>query len=342
MATQAVDRFQPAAVSSLPAVRGAASAAVFVPTDFGGVMEMAKLMAQSDAAVPKHLRHNPGMCLSVAMTAYQNAFNPFLLAGDTYVVNDILAYGAKSIGAMVDNSPQLAEPLDVAFSGDWPDRVALVTGKFRGVEKPRTVEVKANTITTRNSPLWKAQPDQQLLYYSKRAWARAWMPGVLLGMLAEDEVAAERAMDITPPRPTRASMGGAGFEPDSATATEVRGEVDPVTGEIHEPPAEDDEVPARDVATEVADQMTKADADLYMIAWPGKWPTEDAVKLFSGSVANADTIEILDELIADNTGAGRLLTVLHGMTGKAKTWASDLVALVNDRKTALMSPEKNP
>lgn len=256
------DKFQPQAVSHLPAVRGAASAAVFVPNDFGGVMEMAKLMSQAGAAVPKHLRQNPGMCLSVAMTAYQNAFNPFLLAADTYVVNDILAYGAKSIGAMVDNSPQLSEPLNLAFEGTWPNRVATVTGRFRGVAEPRIVRIEAVTIQTRNSPLWKSQPDQQLLYYAKRAWARAWMPGVLLGMLGDDE-AAERADDITPPRPTRATMHQTtgGFDGDGRAPIDVEPEpepeIDPVTGEVHERPADDDERPARDVAINVSNEASR-------------------------------------------------------------------------------------
>ena len=193
------DKFNRQAVAEIVATRRA-DVAAFVPTSFDGVMEMAKLMATSGAAVPKHLRQAPGKCLSVAMTAYQNGFNPFLLAADTYEVNDVLSYGAKSISAMIDNSPLLAEPLQVRFEGEWPKRVAVVIGRFRGVNEPRVVEAEAETITTRNSPLWKQQPDQQLLYYGKRMWARAWMPGVLLGVLSDDEaVAADRATDVTVP-----------------------------------------------------------------------------------------------------------------------------------------------
>lgn len=344
----AVDKFQPATVSNLPAVRGAASQAVFVPTDFGGVMEMAKLMAQSGPAVPKHLRQNPGMCLSVAMTAYQNAFNPFLLAGDTYIVNDVLAYGAKSITAMVHNAPRLAEIPDVAFSGEWPNRVASVTGKIRGPEGTvtRKTEVKANTITVRNSPLWKSQPDQQLTYYAQRAWARAWMPGVLLGMLGDDEVAPLDGGDITP-RPTRASMAsGGGFAPENGgTIIDAKaGEVDPQTGEIHEPPADGDEVAPKDIAVEVADEKRADPNDIpagtYTVKYVyvgGKVDWDTTLAVFRESVAKSEALDILNALLRDNAGDDRLLTVLNGGNAAQKGWARDLMVAVNDRKSAIMS-----
>ncbi|OAN53858.1 hypothetical protein A6A04_13275 [Paramagnetospirillum marisnigri] len=189
---------------------GGGGALTFAPADFSGLMEVANLMAASGVAIPKHLRQSPGMCLSVAMVAYQNGFNPFLLASDTYVVNDVLAYGAKAISAMVNNSNKMEGRLHYDLSGSWPNRVCTVTGKIKGDPNPKVLPIQAATITTRNSPLWKQQPDQQLIYFSTRAWSRVYMPEVLLGMLADDEASEpmhqgpDRARDITPPRPTRA------------------------------------------------------------------------------------------------------------------------------------------
>lgn len=58
----------------------------------------------------------------------------------------------------------------------------------------------------KNSPLWKADPDQQHFYYSGRAMCRRHFPDVLLGVYARDEmedsprVAAERNAAVSPLR----------------------------------------------------------------------------------------------------------------------------------------------
>lgn len=197
-ATRAFDRGTLSTTMQSSGARGVS----FAPTDFNGLLEVANLMSASGAAVPKHLRGNPGMCLSVAMTAYQNEFNPYLLAGDTYVVNDVLAYGAKSITAMVNNSPRLQHRLLPIWTGDWPNRRCTVTGRIKGEPKDHEITIYAETITVRNSPLWKSQPDIQLAYYAQRAWGRLYMPEILLGLLDRDEAEEITMRDITP-RPTR-------------------------------------------------------------------------------------------------------------------------------------------
>lgn len=183
----------------------------FAPATFEGLLEVSKMMAASGAAVPKHLRNNAGMCMSVAMVAYQNGFNPFLLASDTYVVNDILAWGAKSVAAMVNNSHRLEGRLSTALGGAWPNRTCTVIGKIKGDPTPKEFTTNAATITTRNSPNWKQQPDLQLSYAAVRNWARLHMPEILLGLMDNDEAAIDQAYgtgpdtarDVTPARPTR-------------------------------------------------------------------------------------------------------------------------------------------
>ena len=59
---------------------------------------------------------------------------------------------------------------------------------FAATPSPKVRTVKIKTIKTRNSPLWTQDPEQQLAYYTKRAWARLYCPEVLLGVYAEDEV----------------------------------------------------------------------------------------------------------------------------------------------------------
>lgn len=192
---------------------GSTAVAAFAPTSFEGLMQVADMMSRSGPAVPKHLRNSPGMCLSVAMVAYQNGFNPWLLAADSYVVNDILAYGAKALIAMINNSAQMEGRLHYDLTGAWPNRACTVTGRLRGDDRPKEFTVQAASITTRNSPLWKQQPDQQLIYFSARAWARLYMPEVLLGLMDTDEAVdrtsqqlADHGHGAAVARPTRAAQ----------------------------------------------------------------------------------------------------------------------------------------
>lgn len=229
------------AAAALAPSRGGVMAA-FVPQSFEGLLEVAKLMAASGQAVPKHLRNNPGMCFSVAQVAYPNGFNPWQLATDTYVVNDILAYGAKAISAMVNNSSRMEGRLHYEWSGTWPKRIITVSGKIKGDPRPKELEVKADTITVRNSPLWKQQPDQQLAYWATRAWARVYMAEVIMGLIDADEAVemqqaasgAYMVADDAPPRPTRATAPVHDLEPETAHEfefTDTDGAVEDLTAE---------------------------------------------------------------------------------------------------------------
>ncbi|CAK6492567.1 hypothetical protein PANNVG_01632 [Pantoea sp. Nvir] len=57
-------------------------------------------------------------------------------------------------------------------------------------------------VTTRNSPLWKTAPKQQLAYLAVKYWARLYYPDVILGVYTPDEFEpAQRAeRDVTPAR----------------------------------------------------------------------------------------------------------------------------------------------
>lgn len=57
-------------------------------------------------------------------------------------------------------------------------------------------------VTTRNSPLWKTAPKQQLAYLAVKYWARLYCPDVILGVYSPDEFEQqERAeRDVTPAR----------------------------------------------------------------------------------------------------------------------------------------------
>jgi hypothetical protein len=172
--------------------------AAFLPTSMGEAMEIAKLMAGGNF-VPKHLRGVPGDCLAVVMQAARWGMDPFAVGNKTYFVNDRMGYEAQLVNAVVNSSNVLNGRLKVEWTGEGNNLECTVTGYIKGDPDPKTRRVKLNTITTRNSPLWKQDPEQQLAYFAQRAWARLHAPEVLLGVYTPEELA-----EIEPRNPVEA------------------------------------------------------------------------------------------------------------------------------------------
>lgn len=152
------------------------------------VMEMSKLMAIAQQAIPNHLRGNPGLCLGIVMQAIAWEMEPFAVARKSYVVNDNLAYESQLIHAVIEARAPLRKRLRCSYTGDGADRQCIVSGVFVGEDEPHEYTTpKLKDIPIKNSPLWKWDVDQQLFYFGSRAWARKWCPDVLLGVYSPDE-----------------------------------------------------------------------------------------------------------------------------------------------------------
>jgi hypothetical protein len=61
-----------------------------------------------------------------------------------------------------------------------------VKGTLRGEDAPRELSVDLKDARTTNG-MWTKQPDQQLVYFATRAWARRYAPEVMLGVYAPEE-----------------------------------------------------------------------------------------------------------------------------------------------------------
>lgn len=162
-------------------------------------MEYSKLMAASGSAVPKHLRGQPGACLGIVSDALRMGVNPYALARKSYFVNDQLAYEAQVFMAIINVASVLKSRPDLAFEGEGLERRCIVTATFREDGKERLYKSpRIHDIQPRNSPLWKSDPDQQLSYYSLRAFARRWLPEVVMGFVDVDELREAAMTDVTP------------------------------------------------------------------------------------------------------------------------------------------------
>lgn len=192
-------------------------AMVFDPATLANMQRMAEAMAAARITVPKHLAGSPGDCLAIVMQAAQWQMNPFAVAQKTHVVNGALGYEAQLVNAVVSASSLLASRIQYAFEGDWngcngkadksDERAVVVSATLTGEHQPRTLRVSmAQVGEVRNSPLWVADPRQQLAYLATKRWARLHAPDVMLGVYSVDELqdGVERPMgpaavvDITP------------------------------------------------------------------------------------------------------------------------------------------------
>lgn len=157
------------------------------PKNFGEVIEFAKMMAQASFAVPKHLRENPGACMAVTMRSIGWEMDPFAVATKTYQVGDIISYEAQLVAAVVHLRAPIRTRPEVSYLGDGQTRQCLISVEMLEGSTKEYLSPEIGKILVKNSPLWKGDPDQQLYYYSIRAWARRYTPEVLLGVYTPDE-----------------------------------------------------------------------------------------------------------------------------------------------------------
>ena len=196
------------------AIVGTGGAMSLVPRNMNEVMEFAKVMSSGGVCIPAAFRNNPGMCLAVTMQALRWGMDPFAVANKSYVVptkdgDSKIAYEAQLFHAVVNERAPLTKRLKISYEGTGDARTCTIEGWLEGEEEAKIyTSPPVVNITVKNSPLWKGDTDQQLSYYAIRAWARKWVPEIIMGVYTVDEIAADsfhrgpdNAKDITPERP---------------------------------------------------------------------------------------------------------------------------------------------
>jgi hypothetical protein len=225
------------------------------------VMEFAKLMSVSATAVPKHLRNNPGACLRIVFQAIEWRMSPYAVADKSYEVNDRIAYESQLIHAVIEARAPLLGRLECDYEGEGPDRACIVTGVFNGGETREYKSPKIKDIRVKNSPLWVADPDQQLWYYASRSWARKWCPDVLMGIYSREELRESPGLGREEPDDTspglHARLAGSERSDEGHRAGHVESELDQVAaggGKIIDVKPEDkvEDVPKEELKTEPA------------------------------------------------------------------------------------------
>lgn len=162
---------------------------VFDQSKFEVVEKVADIMASGKVAVPVHLRGNKGDCFAVTLQAMMWKMNPFAVAQKTHIVNGALGYEAQLVNAAVTNSRAIVGFFNYEFRGDGASLACRVGAVLRGTTEITWGEfLCVSDVTTKNSPLWKTNPRQQLGYLQVKNWARLYTPGAMLGVYSVDEL----------------------------------------------------------------------------------------------------------------------------------------------------------
>ena len=257
--------------------------ALMQPTNGKELMDMANMMAQSGQMVRDFYRGNPGDCAALIMICQPYGFNPFMVSWKTYKASKSadapVSFEGQLVNAMVNQSAPIKGRLRYAYEGEGDDRTCTVVGIDRETGEEITyTSPPLSKITVKNSPLWRNDPDQQLGYYSARAWARRHFPELLLGIYTKEEIETERIIkDVTPEPSTYAqkamqARAAARAEPEIPDADEVD-QADPME-DVREDAAaswrdganrshcpHDEGTPEADVWLATWDQMQAAEAE---------------------------------------------------------------------------------
>ena len=182
------------------------------------MQELAKIMSEAKVTIPQHLAGKAGDCLAVVMQAAQWQMNPFAVAQKTHVVNGTLGYEAQLVNAVVQASGAITGRFHYEYQGEGANVACRVGAVIRGEKEITWNEfLSAASVTTKNSPLWKTNPKQQLGYLQVKNWARAFAPGAILGVYSDDELADFPVRDMG----AAEVVGEAEMKPAGSTRTEA-------------------------------------------------------------------------------------------------------------------------
>lgn len=163
----------------------------------------AVLMSESRVTVPVHLHGNVPDCMAVAMQSAQWGMNPFVVAQKTHIVSGRMGYEAQLVNAVVQSSGAIRGAFRYEFEGAGSAMACRVGAVMAGESEVTWGEwLKSSEVQTKNSPLWKVNPKQQMGYLQVKNWARLYCPGAILGVYTPDEL-----IDVAPAPAAPRHMG---------------------------------------------------------------------------------------------------------------------------------------
>lgn len=206
-------------------------------------LDAAKALAMAGPMIPEFVRGNPGSMLATMQIAKRFAkydqrtnswitFDPIAVASCMYLVEgskgQSVGYTSQFIGAIIEGFVPWASRMRYRYEGEGETRRCTATALLKGDPEPfeySTPELRL--ITPKKSPLWQADPDRQLAYYARRAWARLYVPGVLLGIYDVDELEGEARQHRGPDNAKDITEGAAALHKRMADHAASNGDKEP-------------------------------------------------------------------------------------------------------------------
>ena len=179
---------------------------------FNKCYRLAQVMASGKCTIPKHLQGSEGDCFAVIGQALRWGMDPFAVAQKTHLVSGTLGYEAQLVIAVINNRAPISDRMKFEYFGDWSkvktkedksDDVGVICrATVIGDDEPTELSLTmAQVGTVRTSPLWAADPRQQLAYLAAKRFSRLHFPDVIMGVYTPDELADrgnEAPRNITP------------------------------------------------------------------------------------------------------------------------------------------------
>lgn len=174
---------------------------------------IAQRMCEGRMTVPEYLRGNMGDCMAIAIQAMLWNMDPFVVAQKTHIVSGRLGYEAQLVNAVVMASGAIRGSFRYEYRGEGASLECRAGAVLRGEQEITWGEWLASSqVTTKNSPLWKVNPRQQMGYLQVKNWARAFCPGAILGVYTVDELEDSAPLATTPRSDTTAPAPAARAE----------------------------------------------------------------------------------------------------------------------------------
>lgn len=176
------------------------------------IKSYAELMSATNM-IPSHFAGNQLDLAIVVSKAITLGLDPVAMSHEVFPVKNKMTYGSKLIIAMIHGSKMVLPRTFIKEVGDWDNLKLSKNTNFHGGEKGLGVKVGFQYVgdasptygstlylepqVNRNSPLWKTDPMQQLVYLAAKRWSSIHMPSVTMGMMMEDEVRNENSHSET-------------------------------------------------------------------------------------------------------------------------------------------------
>ena len=168
---------------------------------FDQLYRVAEMMALT-GTIPDSLRKEKGKdlphekvvanCFLVAEQAHRWEISPFAIVGHASIVYGKLGWEGKTVNALIQKYTKVR--LSFKFNDKSGDDLGVtVIGKFSDEDEARTIQgtVKSWKTTGSGSP-WVMSDEialkRQLTYRGAREWKNIHAPGVMLGVMATDEI----------------------------------------------------------------------------------------------------------------------------------------------------------